>query len=93
MTPAALSKWLKSKESREVSGRTEGANSSGGHWSGLRVMEIKKKKPGDRTSRDYSHMRKVIAYVSRHGARRPDGDVRNSPWRHSLMNWGHDPLK
>jgi hypothetical protein len=90
MTPAALSKWLKSKDSRAMGGRR---NAPSDHWSGLRVLEIKKKKLGDRTPADYSHMRKVAAYVSRHSTRRPDGDVRNSPWRYSLMNWGHDPLK
>ncbi len=26
-------------------------------------------------------------------AQRPSGDVRDSTWRHSLMNWGHDPLR
>ncbi|MER5294490.1 DNA-binding protein, partial [Streptomyces pharetrae] len=25
-------------------------------------------------------------------AQRPSGDVRDTRWRHSLMNWGHDPL-
>ena len=24
---------------------------------------------------------------------RPEGDIRDTPWRHSLMNWGHDPAK
>ncbi len=90
MTPASLSKWLKSKDSKAMAGRR---NAPSDHWSGLRVLEIKKKKLGDRTPQDYSHMRKVIAYVARHGARRPEGDARNTPWRHALMNWGHDPLK
>lgn len=90
MTPEALSKWLKSKDSRALAGRS---NAPSDHWSGLRVLEIRKAKPGGRTAADYSHMRKVAAYVKRHSTRRPKGDVRNSPWRHSLMNWGHDPLK
>ncbi len=38
-------------------------------------------------------MRKVVSYVHRHLAQRPDGDVSDTPWRYSLMNWGHDPLK
>ena len=53
----------------------------------------KRKKPADYTAEDYSHMRKVAAYVKRHGAQRPEGDQRETPWRYSLMNWGHDPLK
>jgi hypothetical protein len=38
-------------------------------------------------------MRKVIGYVHRHMAQRPHGDVADTRWRKSLMNWGHDPLK
>ena len=26
-------------------------------------------------------------------AQRPDGDIEESDWRYSLMNWGHDPVK
>jgi hypothetical protein len=29
----------------------------------------------------------------RHLAQRPSGDVSESAWRYSLMNWGHDPSK
>jgi hypothetical protein len=28
----------------------------------------------------------------RHLAQRPSGDVSDTRWRYSLMNWGHDPL-
>ena len=38
-------------------------------------------------------MRKVVGYVHRHLAQRPRDDVRNTRWRYSLLNWGHDPLK
>jgi hypothetical protein len=31
--------------------------------------------------------------VHRHLAQRPSGDVRETRWRYSLMNWGHDPLE
>ena len=37
-------------------------------------------------------MDKVVGYVHRHLAQRPKGDVAETPWRYSLMNWGHDPL-
>lgn len=43
--------------------------------------------------RDHAHMRKVVGYVHRHLAQRPSGDVTGTRWRHSLLNWGHDPLK
>ena len=38
-------------------------------------------------------MDKVVGYIHRHLAQRPDGDVEDTDWRYSLMNWGHDPLK
>ena len=38
-------------------------------------------------------MKKVIGYVHRHAAQRPQRDVAQTRWRFSLMNWGHDPLK
>ncbi len=38
-------------------------------------------------------MAKVVGYVHRHLAQRPEGDIEETPWRYSLMNWGHDPLK
>jgi hypothetical protein len=37
-------------------------------------------------------MHKVVGYVHRHLAQRPSGDVTDTAWRYSLMNWGHDPL-
>jgi hypothetical protein len=33
-----------------------------------------------------------VGYVRRHLAQPPSGEVENSRWRYSLMNWGHDPL-
>ncbi|MDQ1230054.1 hypothetical protein QE379_001480 [Sphingomonas sp. SORGH_AS 879] len=39
-------------------------------------------------------MKKVVGYVHRHLKQGgPGKDVEHSPWRYSLMNWGHDPLK
>jgi hypothetical protein len=37
-------------------------------------------------------MKKVISYIHLHLAQKPNGDVENTHWRYSLMNWGHDPL-
>ena len=45
------------------------------------------------SARDEKHMRKVVGYVHRHLAQRPSGDIRNTRWRYSLMNWSHDPCK
>jgi len=38
-------------------------------------------------------MDKVIGYVHRHTAQKPSGDIEDSNWRYSLMNWGHDPCE
>ena len=99
MTPAALRKWLETEDSRSVGMVAGGDNKSEpggkeavGHHMGTRIVEIKETKQADLTDADYADMRKVIGYVHRHAAQRPNGDVEDSRWRHSLMNWGHDPL-
>jgi hypothetical protein len=93
MTPPALDRWLKTEKSHAAATPHSAADAAG-HWSGRRTVEImRKKKSGDYTPEDYAHMRKVIGFVGRHRARRPTGDLKNSPWRYALMNWGHDPLK
>ncbi len=51
------------------------------------------KKQDDYSDDDLKHMAKVVSYVHRHSAQRPDGEIKETPWRYSLMNWGHDPLK
>lgn len=100
MTPAELKHWLASDESRSVSMTSGGdkVTSSGGgeavgHHMGERIVEIKATKHADLTDDDYADMRKVVGYVHRHNAQRPEGDVTDTRWRKSLMNWGHDPLK
>jgi hypothetical protein len=92
MAPAELERWLETEESKSV-GQKDGGAESVGHSSGRRIVELLRKDAGDLSDADEGHMRKVVAYVHRHLAQRPDGDVADTPWRHSLMNWGHDPLK
>ncbi|MEU5091404.1 DUF3140 domain-containing protein [Streptomyces sp. NPDC021356] len=92
MTPSALQEWLATEESRAAGQHTDGGESTG-HASGRRIVSILRKKKGELSQTDYEHMRKVVGYIRRHLAQRPSGDVRGSRWRHSLMNWGHDPLK
>jgi hypothetical protein len=38
-------------------------------------------------------MRKVAGCVARHLKQRPKGDVSETRWRYSLMNWGYDLLR
>jgi len=92
MTPAELERWLETDESQAV-GQKDGGGESVGHASGRRIVDLLRSRQADYTDDDFEHMRKVVGYVRRHGAQRPDGDVRETPWRYSLMNWGHDPLK
>ncbi|MDY0892690.1 DUF3140 domain-containing protein [Frigoribacterium sp. CFBP9030] len=92
MTASELGRWLDTDESKEVGQKTDGHESTG-HASGRRIVGILKKKQADYTDDDYAHMRKVVGYVARHSKQRPDGDVTDTPWRWSLMNWGNDPLK
>lgn len=100
MTPAALRRWLDSDESKSVGmtpggervtepGRTE----SVGHHMGERILQLKQAPAAELTAEDHADMRKVIGYVHRHMAQRPSGDIEDSRWRKSLMNWGHDPMK
>ncbi|MEU0166120.1 DUF3140 domain-containing protein [Streptomyces iakyrus] len=91
MTPADLEKWLESDASQGVGQHQDGGESTG-HASGRRIVAILRARKGDLTDDDYRHMRKVVGYVRRHQAQRPSGDVRDTRWRYSLMNWGHDPL-
>ncbi|WP_426954894.1 DUF3140 domain-containing protein [Muricoccus radiodurans] len=92
MTPAALRRWLGTEESRSVGWTHEGEAESVGHESGRHIVRLLEGK-GEPSEEDLAHMRKVIGYVHRHLAQRPDGDVTGTRWRYSLMNWGHDPLK
>lgn len=97
MTPAALERWLDSDDSKAVGWKGEDGKGSGesvGHKEGKRIVAILRKKKGDLTETDYADMRKVTGYVHRHLAQGgPAEDKEHSPWRYSLMNWGHDPLK
>ena len=92
MTATELKRWLDSDESKKV-GQKSGGGESTGHHSGRRIVEILQAKKADLDDDDYAHMRKVVGYTKRHLAQRPSGDVGDTDWRYSLMNWGHDPTK
>ncbi|MWV48905.1 DUF3140 domain-containing protein [Rathayibacter sp. VKM Ac-2803] len=93
MTAKQLEDWLEKDESKKVGQKPAGGGESTGHESGRRIIEILGTKQADLTDDDYSHMKKVAAYVARHSKQRPSGDVTETKWRYSLMNWGNDPLK
>lgn len=98
MTPAELEEWLATDASHSVGqprGDTDGGNAaeSVGHASGRRIVDLLRTRKRDLSGDDLAHMRKVVGYVHRHQKQRPEGDVTDTPWRYSLMNWGHDPQK
>jgi hypothetical protein len=92
MTPAQLERWLATDESKKVGFKETDGKESVGHKSGRRIIELLGTRKADLDADDLAHMRKVTGYVHRHLAQRPDGDVGETPWRYSLMNWGHDPM-
>jgi hypothetical protein len=92
MSAAELSDWLGTPESKQVGDKSSGGESTG-HESGRRIVELLGTRKADLDEDDAAHMRKVVGYVHRHLAQRPAGDATDTRWRHSLMNWGHDPLK
>ena len=98
LTPAELRAWLETPQSRKVGVVRRGETESVGRQSARRILEIRARPVADLTDADYAHMKKVIGFCRRHLAQRPasdrtGGDVTDTRWRWSLMNWGHDPLK
>ena len=96
MTASALEKYPKGEDSSSVGQKKDGASEATGHQEGRRIVEILHKKKADLTDDDYKHMKKVVGYVHRHlkqGGPKDKNEMKDSPWRLSLMNWGHDPMK
>lgn len=94
MSRKELIEWLATDESRKVGwkGVDGKAQESIGHASGRRIADILRKSDNEMTGGDIAHMRKVVGFIRRHSAQRPD-NIYTSRWRYSLMNWGHDPTK
>ena len=93
MTASEIGKWLETDHSKEVGQKSSEGAESTGHQSGRHIIDILHRDQADYSTGDVAHMKKVVSYVARHSAQRPEGDVRETHWRYSLMNWGHDPLK
>ena len=94
MSATDLERWLRSPESKKVGfkGVDGAASESIGHASGRLIVRILRKGNEGLSADEYAHMRKVVGYVARHSAQRPE-NIYTSRWRYSLMNWGHDPAK
>ncbi len=92
MQPQELEDWLDTDESQSVGDSDSGEST--GHKSGRKIVKIKNKNKDDLTDDDYDHMAEVVGYIKRHCSQGgPDDNVKESTWRYSLMNWGHDPIK
>ncbi len=91
MTPKKLKEWLQTEDSKTVGYKEDGEGESVGHQSGKKIIELLEKKQSEYNAADLKHMHKVVGYIKRHLAQKPDGDITETPWRYSLMNWGHDP--
>ena len=92
MNADELEAWLITEQSKSVGFRRNGDAESVGHASGRRIASILRTSETNLTDGDYAHMRKVVGFVRRHKAQRPE-NIYTSRWRYSLMNWGHDPTK
>ena len=91
MSANVLAAWLKTDESKAVGFKASEGSESIGHRSGKKIVALLGKTEAEFSSSDIAHARKVVGYVHRHLAQRPAGDVSETHWRYSLMNWGHDP--
>ncbi len=87
-----IKQWLKTEKSHSV-GQKDKNGKIKGRKSGKKIIKILQKAQSDYQKEDFKHMKKVVGYVHRHLAQKPSGDITETPWRYSLMNWGHDPLK
>ncbi len=90
MSASQLEKWLRTDESLSVGQKKDGDDDSIGHQSGEKIVKILAKKAADLSDDDYAHMQKVVSYVKRHSAQKPN-EPAGSNWEYSLKNWGHDP--
>ena len=92
MSAGEIEEWLGTGQSRAVGWTRPGEHESVGRQSGRRILRILRRAEPALDDDDYRHMRKVVGFIRRHLAQRPENIV-TSRWRYSLMNWGHDPLK
>lgn len=92
MGAGELGKWLDTKEAKAVD--LEPLESDiPSRKAGERTIKILRKKPFELTKSNYDHIERAIAFLSKKLAERPEGNIADTLWRYSLMNWGHDPLK
>ena len=93
MSAKAFTAWLATDESKKVGFKAREGEESVGHQSGKKIVTLLAKTQTKFTTADTAHARKVVGYIHRHLAQQPEGNIGETRWRYSLMNWGHDPQK
>jgi hypothetical protein len=82
LAPRELERWLVTEASAAADGAADGAE----------VLRLLRTPATGRTPADLESMARVVATIVAAREARPAGDVTDSPWRHALLNRGHDPL-
>lgn len=82
LAPRELERWLATEASAAAAGTADGAE----------VLRLLRTPAAARTPADHEAMARVVATIIAAREARPAGDVTDSPWRHALLNRGHDPL-
>jgi hypothetical protein len=77
MTAGQLERLLGTDDSRAV-GQKDGGESTG-HRSGRRIVRLLRTAEAKYSAGDLAHMRKVVGYVRRHTAQRPEGTCARPP--------------
>ena len=92
MPAASIERWLATAESHAVDAPPGSAASASAGRVGERIVALLHRRPGAFTPDDVSFAREILERIGHLSADRPSGDVHDTPWRHALMNLGHDPL-
>ena len=79
MTARQLKRWLQKEDRGWSATGPKVTGESVGHNSGRRIVEILGKKKADYDDDDLRHMAKVVGYVHRHLAQRPEGEIGRHP--------------
>ena len=77
----ALTAWLATDESKKVGSKAHEREESLGHQSGRKVVALLGKTQTEFATADTAHARKVVGYIRRHLAQRPDGNISETHWR------------
>lgn len=84
--------WLKSDEYKLVNLH----NPENGYHSGYEVIRLMNKSSREYTDKDIEYMQTIVQFIQEQKKQFPkktDEELAYSPWRFTLISFGHDPLK